>query len=87
MPSNRSDAELIKLLAKHRSAKQWQALLQDLFTPQERASLGERLQIVKLLAKGVPQRGIAKKLGVSISKVTRGSRVLQYGKGGLKSGL
>lgn len=74
--------ELCELFAAVGSFKEADLLLQDILTPQEMASLAERWQIVQLLARGVPQREISEKLNVSISKVTRGSRVLQYGKQG-----
>jgi len=57
-------------------------LLEDMLTPQELASLSERWQLIQKLDAGEPQRDIAEELGVSISKITRGSRMLQYGKGG-----
>ena len=59
-------------------------LLEDILTPQEIDSLAERWQLVQELAKGTPQREVAEKLSVSISKITRGSRVLQYGRGGFR---
>lgn len=62
-------------------------LLQDLLTPKERESLAERWQIVKVLVSGIPQREIADLLGVIISKITRGSRVLQDGTGGFAKAL
>lgn len=78
---------LLRMLEQPRNAVEWDALLQDLLTPNERESLAERWQIVQLLANGMPQRDIADTLGVSISKITRGSRVLQEGKGGLLKAL
>jgi TrpR family trp operon transcriptional repressor len=74
--------ELCELFASIESTKDADRLLQDMLTPQELESLAERWQLVQLLAKGMSQRDIAEKLQVSISKVTRGSRVLQYGEGG-----
>ncbi len=74
--------ELCELLASVDSSKEVDLLLKDLLTPQEMESLAERWQLIQLLAKGISQREIAEKLNVSISKVTRGSRVLQYGAGG-----
>lgn len=59
-------------------------LLNDILTPQELESLAERWQLVQSLHSGKPQRDIAKKLGISISKITRGSRMLQYGSGGFQ---
>jgi Trp operon repressor len=76
--------ELCELFAAIENSKEADRLLQDLLTPQEIESLAERWQLVQLLATGMPQRDISEKLNVSISKVTRGSRVLQYGNGGFK---
>lgn len=60
------------------------AFLSDLFTPGEYNDVVARLQIVKQLNRAVPQRDIARGLGVSISKVTRGSRELLDKKGGFR---
>ncbi len=75
-------AELCTLISSLQSAKEAHLVLQDLLTPKELESLAERWQLIKLLAADVPQREIAEKLGVSISKITRGSHMLQYGCGG-----
>lgn len=77
-------SELLKLFASIASPKEADQLLQDILTPQELVSLTERWHIVRELAKGTPQRTIASKLKVSISKITRGSRVMQFGTGGFK---
>ena len=57
-------------------------LLQDFFTPQELEDLVLRWEIIKLLHKGIPQREIAKELGVAIGTVSRGARELKYGHNG-----
>lgn len=74
--------DLYELLSAIRDEKEAKLLIEDLFTPQEVASLAERWQLIQELDKGTPQRDIAQKLGVSISKITRGSRMLQFGSGG-----
>lgn len=76
--------ELCELFAAIETSKEADMLLRDILTPQEIESLSERWQLVQLLANGVSQRDIADMLPVSISKVTRGSRVLQYGTGGFR---
>ena len=76
--------DLYRLLSSSKDEKEAKMLVHDLFTPQEVASLSERWQLIRELDKGTPQREIAKKLGVSISKITRGSRILQFGSGGFK---
>ncbi len=53
------------------------AMLKDLLTDSELESVAERVQILKLLSQGMPHRKISETLGVSISKVTRGSHWLQ----------
>ena len=57
-------------------------LLRDMLTPAELRSLAKRWEELQLLARGMKQREVAKKLKISISKVTRGSRVLRDGSGG-----
>ncbi len=55
------------------------AFLDGLLTPNEREELSVRLQIVKLLKKGIPQHEIASKLGVGVATVTRGSKEIAKG--------
>ena len=74
--------DLYALLASVDDEKEAKLLLEDLLTPQEVASLCERWQLIQSLHKGIPQRDISKELGISISKITRGSRMLQFGTGG-----
>ena len=57
--------------------KEMKRILRSLLTPSELEELPTRLQILKLLQKGVSQREIASKLGVGIATVTRGARVLK----------
>ena len=74
--------EIYRLFASVKNEKEVEMLLKDILTPQELFSVAERWQLIQELAKGTPQRDIAKKLGLSISKITRGSRMLQEGTGG-----
>jgi TrpR family trp operon transcriptional repressor len=67
-----------------KSEKEAELLLQDILTPQELESVAERWQLIQALASGKPQREIAHDLKLSISKITRGSRMLKYGSGGFK---
>ncbi|MBI5134785.1 helix-turn-helix domain-containing protein [Candidatus Uhrbacteria bacterium] len=61
------------------------AFLKNILTPAELDEIATRLQIFKLLKKGVPQREVAEKLGVGIATVSRGARELKYGGPGLKN--
>jgi len=74
--------DIFRLFASVESPREAELLLRDILTPAELADVAERWALVKELHKGTPQREIAAKLGVSISKITRGSRMLQEGSGG-----
>lgn len=76
--------DLYELFSSIDSPDEAKMLLEDILTPQEIDSLAERWQEIQLLAAGHTQREVAKKLGISISKVTRGSRQMQFGTGGFK---
>lgn len=76
--------ELVDLLAKIDDKKLLKEFLIDLFTPGEFNEIAQRLQLIKMLKKEIPQREISKKLGISIAKVTRGSRTLLNPNGGFQ---
>ena len=59
--------------------KEMKHFLVSILTIDELEILPRRLQIIKLLKKGMSQREIAKKLKVSISSVTNGSIEIQKG--------
>lgn len=71
--------ELYQFLSNLKNAQEAEKVLKDLLTPQELNIISERLQILKNVAKGKPHREISKELGVSIGKVSRGSKVIQAG--------
>jgi len=71
--------ELLESFLNVKSKKELDALLHALFTPQELEELPKRLEIFKQLKKGTPQHDIAKKVGVGIATVTRGSHEIQRG--------
>jgi TrpR family transcriptional regulator, trp operon repressor len=50
---------------------------EEILTPAERRTLGLRWRLLEMLSEGVPQRTIAASLGVSLCKITRGSRILK----------
>ncbi len=80
--SGNAQKELISLLTSIKDTKKMGLFLSDILSHSEFKDVVSRWQIVKMLNQGMSQREIAKKLGISIAKVTRGSRVLKYGKGG-----
>ncbi|MDR1318029.1 MAG: trp operon repressor [Treponema sp.] len=54
-----------------------EAFLRCLLTPAETADIAARWALVKALEQKVPQREIARNLGISLCKITRGSRELK----------
>ena len=76
--------ELAEALVNLKDASVAEAFLRNILTPGELDEISKRLQIVKLLLKGVSQREVAKKLGVSMGTVSRGSRELKYGENGFR---
>jgi TrpR family trp operon transcriptional repressor len=69
--------ELVRLLAGIRDPELLEAFLRCLLTPAETADIAARWALVKALGDGIPQREIARDLGVSLCKITRGSRELK----------
>ncbi len=77
------EQELVEVLKKAAgNSKLLHDFLLDLLTPAEYEEIVTRWQIVKRLAKGEPQRTIARDLKIGIATVTRGSRELIDPNGG-----
>ena len=70
--------DIATVLADLNRKKDIRIFLQALLTPPERARIGLRWRLVCMLAAGIPQRVIAKRLGISLCKITRGSRELKF---------
>lgn len=68
---------LIEFLSEVDDVAELEKRLTVLLTPNEISEMVRRLNIIELLDQGVPQRDIAKQLGVGIATVTRGSRALK----------
>ena len=66
-----------KLFAAVRGAADMGRLLDEMLTPAEVRDLALRWRLVQRLHAGVPQRRIASELGISLCKITRGSRILK----------
>ncbi|MBT3249941.1 MAG: transcriptional regulator [Candidatus Pacebacteria bacterium] len=77
--NNKEFDELVKALLSIEDKKSMQNFLFGLLTKKELEDLPNRLQIIKMLKEGIPQREIAKKLGVGIATVTRGSKEIDRG--------
>ncbi len=72
--------EFIDILLKLKRKEDLENFLEGILTPKELNEIPTRLQIVKMLKKGIPQHSIAKELGIGIATVTRGSKEIQRGK-------
>ncbi|OGH88862.1 MAG: hypothetical protein A2537_00640 [Candidatus Magasanikbacteria bacterium RIFOXYD2_FULL_36_9] len=74
--------EFLSILLNIKNQKLLNAFMLDVLTPQEYEEIVKRWQIVKQLNDGITQRKIAKNLKISLSKISRGSRMLLNSKGG-----
>lgn len=71
--------EFINIINKKAHTKELEQFIHAILTPKELDEIPKRLQIVKMLKKGLPQREIVEKLGVGVATVTRGSKEIQKG--------
>ena len=71
--------DLVKILVEIDSKEEMQNFINGILTPKEKQELVRRLDIVKMLKKGIPHHEIAEKLGVGVATVTRGSKEIQKG--------
>ena len=51
--------------------------IKEVFSPSEIENISKRWKVMEMLKRGIPQRSIAKKLGVSLCRITRGSKLLK----------
>lgn len=72
--------ELVEAFLKNRSKEEMIDFLRGILTPKEIDELSMRLQIVKMLKRGVPHQEIARRLEVGVATVTRGSKELKVGR-------
>jgi len=69
--------ELALVLARMNDVAMIEEFLVELFTPAEQKDIASRWELVKRLELGDSQRKIAADLGLSLCKITRGSRELK----------
>ena len=74
---NESIAELAEVLTQAGDAVLVRDFLHCLLTPAEAADVAARWALVKALDQKISQRAIAQELGLSLCKITRGSRELR----------
>lgn len=78
--NNKFLEELLEEFLKLKSKAEFKEFLVGILTPKELEEIPTRLQIVKMLKRGIAQHKIAQSLGVGIATVTRGSKELQKGR-------
>lgn len=69
--------EVADVLSSFTSSDEIQLFLRELLTPGEVHDITLRWKLLKLLADRVTQRKIAEDLGISLCKITRGSKILK----------
>ena len=79
--------ELADVLLAIKDRKLMVRFLSEIMTPAEIETFALRWESVKLLHCGVPQREISKRLGISLCKITRGSRELKKDSSAIKTVL
>ena len=70
-------SELASALAATKDALLIKNFLRRILTPAETANIAARWALVKALEQKIPQREIAKTLGLSLCKITRGSKEMK----------
>jgi TrpR family trp operon transcriptional repressor len=69
--------EMLKALIESQNPEMALDFFRCLLTPRELQDIASRWELVKALDRQVPQRKIAGDLGISLCKITRGSRELK----------
>lgn len=71
--------ELSDILSRTRNRGELAVVLQGLLTPSELEGIHLRWRLLQCLEAGYTQRDIGQRLGISLGKIARGSRLLKYG--------
>ena len=69
--------EIAEVLCAIRDPKLMRRFMESILTPREWEEIAGRWELVKLLDQGISQRQVATRLGMSLCKITRGSRELK----------
>lgn len=73
----RIDQELLDVILSVKKREELESFFEEIFTPAEISDLSLRWKLLKDLHSGMTQRKIAEKYGISLCKITRGSKVLK----------
>lgn len=75
MEANRK--ELVDILVSIDNVEDMTKFIEELLTPNERRDVILRWRLLKMINQHIPQRQIASDLGISLCKITRGSKILK----------
>jgi TrpR family trp operon transcriptional repressor len=73
----RIDQQLLDVILSIKSRDELESFFEEILTPAELSDLSLRWKLLKDLHAGMTQRKIAEKYGISLCKITRGSKVLK----------
>ncbi len=71
------DQELLNIISSIKDLDELSRFFNDIFTPAELDDISLRWKLLKDLHNGMTQRKISEKYGISLCKITRGSKVLK----------
>ena len=77
----KSVEQLSQLLFGIKKEQELRNFLEDILTPQEIIEIEERINLCRQLFQGKTQREIAEDLGISVTTVNRGARMIKFGTG------
>ncbi len=72
-----ADLELLEVISSIKDLDELTSFFNEIFTPAELDDISLRWKLLKDLHEGMTQRKIAEKYGISLCKITRGSKVLK----------
>ncbi len=71
------DKDLLNIILSIDDLEELNRFFEDILTPAELEDISLRWKLLKDLNAGITQRKIAAKYGISLCKITRGSRILK----------
>jgi len=71
--------EITQILSEITKPEDVEKFLNEILTENERKDLSLRWELMRKLHVGIPQRAISSELGISLCKITRGSKILKSG--------
>lgn len=70
-------SELIEIFSKIDDPETMEKFFSEIFTPKEIKDLALRWELIKMIDEKIPQREIAKRLHISLCKITRGAKIVK----------